>query len=53
MMADLHKLPALDYDPADAGRIEQLLEEARQHPERKVDIYKQLDELIFGLHAQD
>jgi len=45
--------PALDYDPADVERIEKLLEEARQHPERKQAIFKQLDELIFGLHAQD
>ena len=41
----------LDYDPEDAERIGRLLEEARQHPERKAAVYYQLDELIFGLDA--
>jgi hypothetical protein len=41
--------PVVDYDPADAERIERLLEEARRDPTRKQAIYAQLDELIFGL----
>ena len=48
--------PPLDYDPADAARIEQLLEELRaaEDPDEKKRVHAKLDELIFGLsNAQD
>jgi hypothetical protein len=48
-------VPPLDYDPADASRIEQLLDELRaaENPEDKKIVSAKLDELIFGLNAQD
>jgi hypothetical protein len=44
-------VPPLDYDPADAARIEQLLAELRaaKDPDEKARIRATLDELIFGL----
>jgi hypothetical protein len=47
---------ALDYDPADAEQIEQLLEELRttEDPVKKQAVYDKLDNFVFGLsNAQD
>ena len=49
-------VPPLDYDPADAARIEELLAELRvaEDPDEKARVHAKLDELIFGLtNAQD